>query len=219
MRSRPGAGVGTRLSAPCPSRSGLPAVTSSGGRPRSVANRRAGARERPVDSRLPPKPRTHTPRGSSTTGPPACVVSAAGRSPAPRRRVRCAARATQLPPNLLEAESHSRPRRRQSSPPQRAPAAVEASGHGGGAGPARGRGPQGGAACDSPPLRRPRLSGDTTPPLPSSFMAPPRLIHSAPGLLDTCSQIPPPPSPPPPAVAAKMSGPTTDTPAAIQICR
>lgn len=47
-------------------------------------------------------------------------------------------------------------------------------------------------------------------------MAPPRLIHSAPGLLDTCSQIP---TPPPPAVAANMSGPTTDTPAAIQICR
>uniref|UniRef100_A0A8C6H458 Cytosolic acyl coenzyme A thioester hydrolase n=1 Tax=Mus spicilegus TaxID=10103 RepID=A0A8C6H458_MUSSI len=55
------------------------------------------------------------------------------------------------------------------------------------------------------------------PPLPSSSMAPPRLIHSGTGLLDTCSQIPPPP--PSSAVAAKMSGPTTDTPAAIQICR
>ncbi|XP_051027241.1 cytosolic acyl coenzyme A thioester hydrolase isoform X2 [Acomys russatus] len=45
-------------------------------------------------------------------------------------------------------------------------------------------------------------------------MAPPRLIHSAPGLLDTCSHLPP-----LPAVAAKMSGPTADIPSAIQICR
>ncbi|EGW15173.1 hypothetical protein I79_025397 [Cricetulus griseus] len=52
------------------------------------------------------------------------------------------------------------------------------------------------------------------PPPSSPSMAPPRLIHSAPGLLDTCSQLPP-----PSAVAEKMSGPATDTPSAIQICR
>ncbi|XP_036034536.1 cytosolic acyl coenzyme A thioester hydrolase [Onychomys torridus] len=45
-------------------------------------------------------------------------------------------------------------------------------------------------------------------------MAPPRLIHSAPGLLDTCSQLPLPST-----VADKMSGSATDTPSAIQICR
>ncbi|CAO2590141.1 hypothetical protein LEMLEM_LOCUS5731, partial [Lemmus lemmus] len=52
------------------------------------------------------------------------------------------------------------------------------------------------------------------PPLSSPSMAPPRLIHSAPGLLDTCSQLPT-----SSAVAETMSDPGTDTPSAIQICR
>ncbi|XP_026637674.1 uncharacterized protein LOC101998596 [Microtus ochrogaster] len=52
------------------------------------------------------------------------------------------------------------------------------------------------------------------PPSSSPSMAPPRLIHSAPGLLDTCSQLPQ-----SSAVAEKMSDPGTDTPSAIQICR
>ncbi|XP_044798862.1 cytosolic acyl coenzyme A thioester hydrolase isoform X3 [Bubalus bubalis] len=68
------------------------------------------------------------------------------------------------------------------------------------------------AAFDSPSAARPRLSGAMAPPPPSPSMAPPGLIHSAPGLLDTCA-LPQPPA------AATMSGPATETPSAIQICR
>ncbi|KAM5268839.1 cytosolic acyl coenzyme A thioester hydrolase isoform 3-T3 [Hipposideros larvatus] len=52
------------------------------------------------------------------------------------------------------------------------------------------------------------------PPLPSPSMAPPGLIHSAPGPPDTCAllQLPA-------AAAASMSGPAAETPSAIQICR
>nr|XP_020022263.1 cytosolic acyl coenzyme A thioester hydrolase-like [Castor canadensis] len=58
------------------------------------------------------------------------------------------------------------------------------------------------------------------PPPPSPSMAPPGLIHSAPGLPDTCA-----PLSPSRAVAAataaatSMSGSVADTPSAIQICR
>nr|XP_035920376.1 cytosolic acyl coenzyme A thioester hydrolase isoform X2 [Halichoerus grypus] len=44
-------------------------------------------------------------------------------------------------------------------------------------------------------------------------MAPPGLIHSAPGLPDTCALLQP------LAAAAGMSGPAAETPSAIQICR
>ena len=50
MRPRSGAGVGARLAGTEPVPVGPPPVTSSGGRPRPVANRLAGAQERPVDS-------------------------------------------------------------------------------------------------------------------------------------------------------------------------
>ncbi|XP_078186357.1 cytosolic acyl coenzyme A thioester hydrolase isoform X7 [Callithrix jacchus] len=53
------------------------------------------------------------------------------------------------------------------------------------------------------------------PPLPSPSMAPPRLIHSAPGLPDTCALLQPSAA----AAAASMSGPDVETPSAIQICR
>ncbi|XDA81700.1 hypothetical protein R6Z07F_011631 [Ovis aries] len=68
------------------------------------------------------------------------------------------------------------------------------------------------AAFDSPLAIRRRLSGAMAPPPPAPSMAPPGLIHSAPGLLDTCA-LPQPPA------AATMSGPAAETPSAIQICR
>ncbi|XP_059547432.1 cytosolic acyl coenzyme A thioester hydrolase isoform X2 [Myotis daubentonii] len=50
-------------------------------------------------------------------------------------------------------------------------------------------------------------------PPPSLSMARPGLIHSPRGLPDTCALLKP------PAAAASMSGPTGETPSAIQICR
>ncbi|XP_069893326.1 cytosolic acyl coenzyme A thioester hydrolase isoform X6 [Dipodomys merriami] len=58
------------------------------------------------------------------------------------------------------------------------------------------------------------------PPPPSPSMAPPGLIHSAPGLTDTCVRLPPPQAATAAAAtAASMSGPDAETPSAIQICR
>ncbi|KAM4806095.1 cytosolic acyl coenzyme A thioester hydrolase isoform X4 [Urocitellus parryii] len=58
------------------------------------------------------------------------------------------------------------------------------------------------------------------PPPPSPSMAPPGLIHSAPGPPDTCALLPPPPAATAAAAAAAtMSGPVAETPSAIQICR
>ncbi|KAM5162732.1 cytosolic acyl coenzyme A thioester hydrolase isoform 5-T5 [Callospermophilus lateralis] len=60
------------------------------------------------------------------------------------------------------------------------------------------------------------------PPPPSPSMAPPGLIHSAPGPPDTCALLPPPPAAASvafAAAAASMSGPAVETPSAIQICR
>ncbi|XP_062962033.1 cytosolic acyl coenzyme A thioester hydrolase isoform X1 [Cynocephalus volans] len=59
------------------------------------------------------------------------------------------------------------------------------------------------------------------PPPPSPSMAPPGLIHSAPGLADTCALIQPPAAAAAAAAtaAASMSGPAVETPSAIQICR
>lgn len=206
-RARPGrASPGDLIGWPAPAGSESP--RGRAGTPRRLFGghrRRSHARTRPGD----------VPRLGLQ--PAWCPRRAA--QPAPRRRVQCAR--ARAPPNchrtFWKRSPTAAPAAAESSPLQRASAAVEASGQGGGVGPARGRRPRGAAASDSPPPRRPRLSGAMAPPLPSSSMAPPRLIHSGTGLLDTCSQIPPPP--PSSAVAAKMSGPTTDTPAAIQICR
>lgn len=77
-----------------------------------------------------------------------------------------------------------------------------------------GAGPAQEAAFDSPPALRPRPTGAQAPPPPSPSMAPPGLIHSAPGLPDTCALLQS-----LAAAAAGMSGLAAETPSAIQICR
>ncbi|XP_021099309.1 cytosolic acyl coenzyme A thioester hydrolase isoform X4 [Heterocephalus glaber] len=57
------------------------------------------------------------------------------------------------------------------------------------------------------------------PPPPSPSMAPPGLIHSTPGPPDACAPLSPPRAAASAAAAASMSGPVTETPSAIQICR
>lgn len=167
MRPRPGAGVGARLPGTVPVPFGPPPVTSSGGRPRPVANRLAGSQERPVDSPPPPpppKPRTHARKSPGDVPrlglrPPWCLPRAAR----PRRRVRRVRCARARHPTATEPSGSGVPP--PPPPPTELAASASACGRGGlwaggrggacpGAEPSRGGHPRFAASAQAPPLGR-----------------------------------------------------------------